>query len=79
MTLKQIELPYTIELVFYACEEPPYFGTEGMGSYHHAQKSNKENTELMICLEMVGFFSEEKGSQDYPFLQLKWIYGSRGD
>ena len=79
LTLKQIELPYTIELVFYACEEPPYFGTEGMGSYHHAQTCSKENTELMICLEMVGFFSEEKGSQDYPFLPLKWIYGSRGD
>jgi len=73
------ELPYSIELVFYACEEPPYFGTEGMGSYHHAQKCTKENTELMICLEMVGFFSDEKGSQDYPFLPLKWIYGSRGN
>jgi Zn-dependent M28 family amino/carboxypeptidase len=73
------ELPYSIELVFYACEEPPYFGTEGMGSYHHAQKCTKENTELMICLEMVGFFSDEKGSQHYPFLPLKWIYGSRGN
>jgi Zn-dependent M28 family amino/carboxypeptidase len=73
------EFPYSIELVFYACEEPPYFGTEGMGSYHHAQKCTKENTELMICLEMVGFFSDEKGSQDYPFLPLKWIYGSRGN
>jgi Zn-dependent M28 family amino/carboxypeptidase len=72
-------LPFNVELVFYACEEPPFFGTEGMGSYHHAQTCSKENTELMICLEMVGFFSEEKGSQDYPFLPLKWIYGSRGN
>ncbi|MBM3186558.1 MAG: M28 family peptidase [Bacteroidetes bacterium] len=79
LTLEQIELPHSIELVFYACEEPPFFGTEGMGSFHHAQTCSKENTELMICLEMVGFFSEEKGSQDYPFLPLKWIYGSRGD
>ena len=72
-------LPFTVELVFYACEEPPFFGTQGMGSFHHAKLCSKDNTELMICLEMVGFFSEEKGSQDYPFLPLRWFYGSRAN
>jgi Zn-dependent M28 family amino/carboxypeptidase len=72
-------LPFTVELVFYACEEPPYFGTEGMGSFQHAKRCSKENTVLMICLEMVGFFSDEKGSQDYPLFPLRWFYGSRAN
>ena len=72
-------LPNSVELVFYACEEPPFFGTEGMGSFHHAKQCNKSDTELMICLEMVGFFSDEKGSQKYPILPLKWIFGSRAN
>lgn len=72
-------LPFTVEFVFYACEEPPFFGTEGMGSFHHAKRCNKDNTKLMICLEMVGFFSDEKGSQDYPLFPLRWFYGSRAN
>ena len=72
-------LPFTVELVFYACEEPPFYGTEGMGSFHHAKMCDKDNTELMICLEMVGFFSDEKGSQDYPIFPLRWLYGSKAN
>ena len=72
-------LPFTVEFVFYACEEPPFFGTEGMGSFHHAKRCNKDNTKLMICLEMVGFFSDEKGSQDYALFPLRWFYGSRAN
>jgi Zn-dependent M28 family amino/carboxypeptidase len=72
-------LPFTVEFVFYACEEPPFFGTEGMGSFHHAKRCDKDNTKLMICLEMVGFFSDEKGSQDYPLFPLRWFYGSRAN
>ena len=72
-------LPFSVELVFYACEEPPFFGTEGMGSFHHAKKCEKVNTELMICLEMVGYFSDKKGSQDYPFSPLRWLYGSKAN
>jgi Zn-dependent M28 family amino/carboxypeptidase len=76
---KEKNLPFTVELVFYACEEPPFFGTEGMGSFHHAKTCNKYNTEMMICLEMVGFFSDKKGSQDYPFYPLRWLYGSKAN
>ncbi len=71
--------PYEIELVFYACEEPPFFGTEGMGSFHHAKKCTRENTSLMICLEMVGYFSDEKGSQEYPIAPLKFLFGTKGN
>jgi Zn-dependent M28 family amino/carboxypeptidase len=69
----------TWEFVFYACEEPPFFGTENMGSYYHASHLNPERIKCMICLEMVGYFSEAKNSQEYPFWALKWWFGNRGN
>ena len=72
-------LSRSLEFVFYACEEPPFFGTEGMGSFIHAKAINKKDVYFMICLEMVGFFSDEKNSQDFPFRFFSYIYGNRGD
>lgn len=78
--LKNVEnLPFDTELVFYACEEPPFFGSDAMGSFHHAQSCNNSNTAFMICLEMVGYFSDKKGSQSYPLSILRFLYGSRGN
>lgn len=78
--LKGIEdLNYTVEAVFYSCEEPPYFGTKGMGSYQHALSQTKQDVELMISLEMVGYFSEEDNSQEYPFPILKNFYGHKAN
>jgi Zn-dependent M28 family amino/carboxypeptidase len=78
--LKNVEnLPFDTELVFYACEEPPFFGSDAMGSFHHAQSCNNTNTAFMICLEMVGYFSDKKGSQSYPLSILRFLYGSRGN
>jgi Zn-dependent M28 family amino/carboxypeptidase len=73
------QLPYTVELVWYACEEPPFFGTDGMGSHHHALACDKALTKLMICLEMVGFYSDDANSQDYPLPLLKYWYGTIGN
>ena len=33
----------------------------------------------MICLEMIGYFSGEEGSQSYPLAPMKFLYGERGD
>ncbi len=74
-------LNHQIDLVAYTLEEPPYFRTENMGSYVHA-KSLKDNDVAvygMISLEMIGFFKEEKRTQDYPIGLLKLFYGSRGN
>lgn len=57
----------SIELVFYACEEPPWFGTEGMGSYAHAQTCDPQETLGMVCLEMLGCYSDDEGSQPSLF------------
>lgn len=58
---------HSVELVFYACEEPPWFGTEGMGSYTHAQTCDPKETLGMVCLEMLGCYSNEEGSQPSLF------------
>ncbi len=78
--LRDIEnLPYDTELVFYACEEPPFFGTDAMGSFKHAIACSPGNTNLMICLEMVGFYSNELGSQKYPFSIFNLLYGKKAN
>jgi Zn-dependent M28 family amino/carboxypeptidase len=62
------ELDYTVEFVSYCLEEPPYFGTESMGSFIHAKSLNDNKVDVigMICLDMIGFFSDEPGSQRLP-------------
>ena len=65
-----------IELIAYALEEPPHFGTENMGSYRHASSSDAE---LAIVLEMIGYFRDEPGSQHYPLPFLRHLYSDRGD
>lgn len=79
--LKGVELNKRIDLVAYSLEEPPFFRSENMGSYVHAKWLHENNipVEGMICLEMIGYFDETKGSQHYPVGALKLIYGSRGD
>jgi hypothetical protein len=61
VNLNALDLTFGIDFVFYCLEEPPYFGTEFMGSYIHAQSiaANKENILGMICYEMIGYFSDE--------------------
>ena len=70
-----------IELVAYSLEEPPFFGTEDMGSAHHARRLHEQKVAVkcMIALEMIGYFSSEPGSQSYPMPILKIFYPSKGD
>lgn len=79
--LKNLKLPFRVDLVAYSLEEPPFFRTKSMGSYIHAQYLRNYNIPVigMISVEMIGYFSKEKNSQDYPISLLKLKYGSRGD
>ncbi len=65
----------TIRYVAFACEEPPYFGLDAMGSQHHARQSRLRGDKIvgMLCLEMVGFYSENKGSQSIPPGIPNWL------
>lgn len=75
------ELTQRYELVAYTLEEPPYFRTEYMGSNIHAQSVIDRGIDVkgMVCLEMIGFFKDEKKTQSYPLGLLKLFYGSRGN
>ncbi len=44
-------LDYRIDFVAYCLEEPPFFGTDLMGSYVHAKSLNDSNADVigMIC------------------------------
>jgi len=74
-------LDYRIDLVAYCLEEPPYFATDQMGSYIHAKSLYEEDADVtgMICYEMIGYFSEEPGSQGFPDPAWARIYPDRGN
>jgi Zn-dependent M28 family amino/carboxypeptidase len=71
----------SIELVAYALEEPPFFRTDSMGSAWHARALRSANREvqLMLSLEMIGYFSDTPASQLYPFPGMSHLYSDRGD
>ncbi len=75
------QLKYRIDFAAYCLEEPPHFGTENMGSYQHAKflKESGIHVKAMICLEMIGFFTEEEHSQRFPAAPMKLIYPSKGN
>jgi hypothetical protein len=77
----EADLPYRVEFVAFALEEPPFFGTAKMGSYVHAESLKRNNVAVkgMICLEMIGFFTDEKKSQDYPLSLLHLFYPDTGN
>jgi len=79
--LKTQKLQVRIDLVAYTLEEPPYFRTQNMGSYVHAKMlSDKRLSVLgMVSLEMIGYFTDEKNSQEYPSALLKPFYGTTGN
>lgn len=65
----------TIRYVAFACEEPPYFNVDAMGSQHHARQSRLRGDKIrgMLCLEMVGYYSDVANSQKVPPLIPKWL------
>ncbi len=79
--LKDTPLRKGITLVGYTLEEPPFFGTMGMGSFMHAKAEHDLNTdiELMISLEMIGYFSDEPKSQHFPLKLMELIYPTTGN
>lgn len=70
----------TIRLVAFVNEEPPFFQSNAMGSKYYAARSRKndENVVAMISLETIGYYSDKKGSQRYPF-PLNFFYPKEGN
>lgn len=74
------DLPRTVRLVLFVNEEPPFFTTGDMGSLRYARRCRErgERITAMLSLETMGFYSDENGSQHYPF-PLGFFYPSRGN
>lgn len=72
---------YGIDFVAYCLEEPPFFGTEMMGSWVHARSLFSHMIPVigMICFEMIGYFSGEPGSQEIPPGILQGRYPDTGN
>lgn len=75
------KLNYTLEFVGYCLEEPPFFGTEEMGSAVHARQmvNEKVPVKYMIAYEMIGYFSDAPNSQNFPDPALKSMFPSTGN
>jgi hypothetical protein len=70
-----------VDLVGFSLEEPPYFGSSQMGSAVHAAALKKAGVQVraMLSLEMIGCFTDVKGSQRFPAPGLQLIYPTTGN
>ncbi len=70
----------TVRFVLFVNEEPPFFQTELMGSlvYARALQARGDSVVAMLSLETMGYFSDDKGSQNYP-RPLNLFYPSTGN
>lgn len=68
--------PFTVELVAYSLEEPPFFRKPEMGSAHHADALAEEGVTVkgMFSLETMGYFKDTPGSQQFEPQVLEWLY-----
>ena len=71
----------TLRFVAFTLEEPPYFGSEMMGSRFYAKHcfEKQENIVGMIAFEMLGYFSEKTKSQKYPISSMTQKFPNTGD
>lgn len=66
-SLASTKTRHAMRFVAFACEEPPYFWTQEMGSQVHARGCRERGDRIagMVCLEMLGYFAPEQ-DQLYP-------------
>jgi hypothetical protein len=76
--LKNEALP--VRFVAFANEEMPYFLGPEMGSWAYANRARErgERIEAMFSLEMLGYYRDAPGTQQYPF-PLSVFYPDRAD
>jgi len=70
----------TLLFVAFVNEEPPCFGSHNMGSMVYANHLKEQgiSVEVMISLEMIGFFSKER-IQNYPLPGMFLFYPKTAD
>lgn len=78
--LGQTQLARTVRFVAFVNEEPPFSYTESMGSLVYARRAAARGEAIvgMLSLETIGFYSEKRNSQKYPF-PFGLFYPSKGN
>ncbi|MEW6332788.1 MAG: M28 family peptidase [Thermodesulfobacteriota bacterium] len=68
----------TLKLLFFTLEEPPVFRTESMGSFVYARdaRNRQERIRAMVCLEMLGYYSDREGGQSFPLPFMSLLFPS---
>jgi hypothetical protein len=71
----------TLRLVAFGNEEPPFFKSAQMGSRVYAEQAlaRGDNIVGMICLETIGYYIQEPGSQNFPFPPMVVYYPDKGN
>lgn len=78
--LKNKNISRTIHFIAFVNEESPFFFSKKMGSWQYVQQAyrDKKNITAMLSIESIGYYSEEKGTQSYPF-PFGFFYPSQGN
>lgn len=76
-----VGLGAVVTFASFVFEEPPFFSTRHMGSRVYAREARRtgERIDGMICLEMVGYYCDEPGCQEYPFPLMFLNYPKTGN
>jgi len=78
--LKELPIKKTIIFAAFVNEEPPCFGSYNMGSMVYAKhlREQRISVEVMISLEMIGYFSGKR-IQKFPLPGMGFFYPKTGD
>ncbi|MGB5874404.1 MAG: M28 family peptidase [Bacteroidota bacterium] len=70
----------TVKLVAFVNEEPPFFRYRYMGSRVYAREARARGEKIrgMLSLETIGYYTDARGSQKYPF-PFSFFYPDRGN
>ncbi len=73
-------LARTVKFIAFTNEEPPFFHTPDMGSMVYAKAAAERNEDIkgVVILEMIGYYSEQPFSQEYPPL-IGFIHPNKGN
>lgn len=80
-SLSKDKFPRTVRFVAFTNEEPPFFGTNDMGSYRYAQACKERGDKIvaMLSLETIGYYTDQPDSQSFPLPALAALYPTTGN
>ncbi len=80
LAMNEEKLSIGVQLVAYPLSQKKIVSLQNMGSYQHASAliNSGKRVKLMVSLDNVGTFTEERKSQKYPYQFMSYVYPSTG-